>query len=374
MEKPIKSHEDDSCENIQNGISNLVFKHVRIIQETIFNLSCPNCKKAFLEFEGCAAVTCGNCKAGFCGLCLEHCGTDAHQHVYNCVKNREKSVYVTKPALDAAHLDMRNQKLREYLQPHRFNAKVQQQIIEKIRKDLIDLGMNVPVVSGGNEDAGKCSDSVMRHVREIQEKILTLSCPTCEAVFFDVDGRAAVTCDSCRMEFCGLCLDYANVNVRTHVLSCKRNSMKGRYFFDSAELSKIHAAVRTDRIQSYFDDKIPDRQTKVNVAFSIRRDLTDLKITLPDFDSQKRRLASQPPVQYQLPFQQREPVRRVVPALQDPLYRREPIGRPPQPPVQYQLPFQQREPIRRVVPEPIYQREPINRRPPQPPKRDCCIL
>lgn len=43
-------------------------------------LKCPNCATAFIDFDGCLALTCENCKAGFCALCLENCG-DAHNHL-----------------------------------------------------------------------------------------------------------------------------------------------------------------------------------------------------------------------------------------------------------------------------------------------------
>lgn len=43
-------------------------------------LKCPKCAVAFIDFDGCLALTCENCKAGFCALCLENCG-DAHNHL-----------------------------------------------------------------------------------------------------------------------------------------------------------------------------------------------------------------------------------------------------------------------------------------------------
>lgn len=364
MEKPVKSHEDDSCENIQNGVANLVFKHVRVIQETIFNLSCPSCKVAFYEFDGCAAVACSTCKAGFCGLCLEHCGTDAHAHVRSCSKNPGGSYHVSKPDLDAAHRDMRNQKLREYLSRHGFNGKVQQQIIEKLRKDLIDLGMKIPVVSANSYDdaTAEISNDVMRHVRHIQENILTLSCPTCDAAFFDFDGCAAVTCASCGIEFCGLCLDHASNNVRMHVFNCPRNSTKGNYFISSNEMLKIHAAVRADRIQSYFDHVLADGRTKGKVLSIVRRDLTDLQIKLPDI-TVKQRVRPAEPVRQQ-PYEVFGRIRDEQPQHRDFILQGQHIFHAPP------------EPIRRPAPQPAEQnpwREPIRRQAP-PPKSNCCIL
>jgi hypothetical protein len=47
------------------------------------NLKCPRCQSAFLDYDGCNALTCAvpDCRAAFCAICLKDCGSDAHQHV-----------------------------------------------------------------------------------------------------------------------------------------------------------------------------------------------------------------------------------------------------------------------------------------------------
>jgi len=47
------------------------------------NLKCPRCEAVFHDYDGCNALSCGvaSCKAGFCAICLEDCGHDAHPHV-----------------------------------------------------------------------------------------------------------------------------------------------------------------------------------------------------------------------------------------------------------------------------------------------------
>ena len=57
----------------------------RVIEE-ILTLTCPRCRKAFLDFTGCFALVCNNCKCGFCGWCLEDCDDDAHPHVARCTQ------------------------------------------------------------------------------------------------------------------------------------------------------------------------------------------------------------------------------------------------------------------------------------------------
>jgi hypothetical protein len=43
--------------------------------------ACPRCFAAFIDFDGCFALTCARCRAGVCALCLADCGADAHAHV-----------------------------------------------------------------------------------------------------------------------------------------------------------------------------------------------------------------------------------------------------------------------------------------------------
>ena len=56
------------------------------IEEAIMTISCPRCKKAFVDFDGCAALVCV-CKCAFCACCLKDCGQDAHAHVKSCPQN-----------------------------------------------------------------------------------------------------------------------------------------------------------------------------------------------------------------------------------------------------------------------------------------------
>lgn len=384
MSKPVKSHEDDSCENVQSGISNLVFKHVRIIQETILNLSCPNCKTAFYEFDGCAAVTCGTCKAGFCGLCLLHCGSDAHSHVPHCPKNPSGSVYVEKTQLDAAHLKMRNTKLREYV-GRQMNSKVQQGVIQSIRKDLIDLGMDVPNISANtyDDDSNEVSVDILQHVWNIQENILTLSCPNCTAAYFDFDGSAAVTCNTCEVNFCCLCLRFSGNDVFTHVANCERNPVKGNNLFNTINLGKVHAAVRTDNLQEYFADKILDANTKAKVLSIISRDLSDLQVGLPIIPPPRRQRVAEP---IRPMYQQGPPIAFQRVREQAPLPPFALEGRREEPPQQQRRPIppqriREQAPIppfhfQRLRQEPLHQ--PVNHRirqePIRVPRRDCCIL
>ena len=47
------------------------------------NMKCPRCNSVFHDYDGCNALTCWNsqCSAAICAICLEDCGSDAHDHV-----------------------------------------------------------------------------------------------------------------------------------------------------------------------------------------------------------------------------------------------------------------------------------------------------
>lgn len=52
----------------------------KVIVERDLQLRCPRCSTCFVDYDGCNALTCGSCGAGFCALCLVDCGGDAHSH------------------------------------------------------------------------------------------------------------------------------------------------------------------------------------------------------------------------------------------------------------------------------------------------------
>lgn len=56
------------------------------IIEGVLTLHCPRCMTAFLDFDGCLALSCARagCGCGFCGVCLKDCGGDAHGHLGTC--------------------------------------------------------------------------------------------------------------------------------------------------------------------------------------------------------------------------------------------------------------------------------------------------
>ncbi len=111
------------------------------IVDDIVTLKCPRCQAAFLDFEGCFALRCNQCRCGFCAWCLDDCGEDAHAHVARCPeKTNQQQYHGTKAEFEQHHTARRKRKVRDYLD--RLQDDVCVQVVEQCRKDLEDLGMH----------------------------------------------------------------------------------------------------------------------------------------------------------------------------------------------------------------------------------------
>ena len=71
---------------------------------------------------------------------------------------------------------------------------------------------------------------MLRLRNHIQNKILTLRCPGCEAAFYDFTGCFSVTCETCKICFCGYCFKNCGADAHPHVLECPENPWPKSYF------------------------------------------------------------------------------------------------------------------------------------------------
>ncbi len=119
-----------------------------IINE-VLTLRCPRCKLAFLDYVGCAALTCAapTCKAGFCAMCLKDCGADAHAHIVRCPENTT-GMFVPEAVFKEHHRKRQEVIINEKFK--RLSAKTRDLLLDKIGKDLRDLRINVNPVQGVN--------------------------------------------------------------------------------------------------------------------------------------------------------------------------------------------------------------------------------
>jgi hypothetical protein len=133
-------------------------EEVRIqVTNDILTLKCPRCKTAFVDFEGCFALTCGRCRAGFCAWCLADCGADAHAHVANCPENQNRGSYFgSENDFKTHHNRRRHRQVLDMIGKEKPD--VQNLLREKLRRELNDLGiqLNDPnqVQGGGGGGAG----------------------------------------------------------------------------------------------------------------------------------------------------------------------------------------------------------------------------
>ena len=113
------------------------------IVENTLNLRCPRCRKVFVDFEGCFALTCSQntCRAGICAWCLKDCGADAHAHVAQCPEGRGQGYFGQKAAFDEHHRQRKQRLVRELVRNE--PAEVQQHVRRLLEKDLRDLGITL---------------------------------------------------------------------------------------------------------------------------------------------------------------------------------------------------------------------------------------
>jgi hypothetical protein len=89
---------------------------IHVLSEKL-NMTCPRCSMVFDEYDGCNALTCGNesCKAAFCAVCLEDCGSNAHPHVRSQHGNLfdKEAFYIGKKTRELAVLELFIEDIKE---------------------------------------------------------------------------------------------------------------------------------------------------------------------------------------------------------------------------------------------------------------------
>eukprot|EP00929_Paragymnodinium_shiwhaense_P108588 TRINITY_DN74902_c0_g1_i1.p1 TRINITY_DN74902_c0_g1~~TRINITY_DN74902_c0_g1_i1.p1 ORF type:complete len:553 (-),score=68.17 TRINITY_DN74902_c0_g1_i1:123-1781(-) len=110
------------------------------ITDHILSTRCPDCARAFLDFDGCFALYC-HCGAGFCGWCLQSCKADPHDHVRQCPEGTGM-FFGTTGAFQAAQNKIRGVKLRALFEELPTDE-VREAVAKAIQADLRSVGMNV---------------------------------------------------------------------------------------------------------------------------------------------------------------------------------------------------------------------------------------
>lgn len=131
-------------------------KH-KIIND-ILTLTCPRCKAAFVDFDGCFALKCRSCPCGFCAGCLQDCDSDAHHHVSRCRVCHETDTAMTDrfygsfEHFERIHRKRRKKLLEEFLKQPDMRE-LAGKLVQALRANLEDHGLQciVSKYGGGSQ-------------------------------------------------------------------------------------------------------------------------------------------------------------------------------------------------------------------------------
>jgi serine/threonine protein kinase len=116
----------------------------RHIEEEILQMRCPRagCWRAFLDFDGCFAVSCSACPCKFCGWCLQDCGdVDAHPHCSSCprVPPGMDALFPGAGAFEQAHRERCREGVAAYLLG--LDEETRQGVCRALQPRLCELGL-----------------------------------------------------------------------------------------------------------------------------------------------------------------------------------------------------------------------------------------
>jgi len=115
------------------------------VVENILTLRCPRpeCGQAFVDFDGCMALTCSRCKAGICGKCFMQFGNDAHSHITRgeCSMDPSQLIFANQSYIRNVQRVYRTNKLNAYLRTLR--PETASEVFRRCDKELRDLEINI---------------------------------------------------------------------------------------------------------------------------------------------------------------------------------------------------------------------------------------
>jgi hypothetical protein len=136
-----------------------VFKAREHVIENILTLKCPRCQAAFIDWDGCMALTCAACGCGFCGWCLSDCGDDAHRHIERSCPatdtRGDQALFPSKAEYEAAWRTRWRKLLLQHL--GKVEPEVAAQVAGELRTELEErqLGDIVRRFAGPQRRAGR---------------------------------------------------------------------------------------------------------------------------------------------------------------------------------------------------------------------------
>ena len=100
----------------------------------------PECSQAFIDFEGCFALSCSRCPCHFCGWCGVDCGGDAHPHVRQCPhKTSSDPYYAPVSEFERAQRVLKARKVATFLTT--LGETTAAAVRKQMSKELAELGL-----------------------------------------------------------------------------------------------------------------------------------------------------------------------------------------------------------------------------------------
>ena len=133
--------------------------HKNHICEKILTTCCPNCDTAFLDFDGCFAVECNNCRKSMCAWCMDYYSDDAHKHVANCRHALRKGVFGTTEDFITCQKIKKTKEVKKYLK--KLEKNIRDQVVDLIQKDLdyLEICIDEKIKKNHNDSNSDKSDS-----------------------------------------------------------------------------------------------------------------------------------------------------------------------------------------------------------------------
>jgi len=119
---------------ITNRAERLAEIIVQELADHVLTLKCP-CGAAFVDFDGCFALTCSRCHQPFCAWCLQRSPGEIHHHVQTCPRNPGNTYYGTQQEFNQFHAERKRRLVQERIEreEEEVKEKVMQRLVEQLR-------------------------------------------------------------------------------------------------------------------------------------------------------------------------------------------------------------------------------------------------
>jgi len=109
-------------------------------------------------------------------------------------------------------------------------------------------------------------------LKQVNEEILTLTCPSCKKSFHDFKDCAALQCSLCKNDFCGWCFKYCAsfADSHAHVRQCIHNPDIGTVFTNLQDWTVGTIAYRKGKVETFLSE------LSLTLQFEIMADVKQL--------------------------------------------------------------------------------------------------